>query len=179
MGRHAGSVPPPVPQQQDRDNWNAFLAATEALDPDANFVTNLKYDSWTVFNLDSYDEVGSTKTPDRRQLGDPSGVPPSFFSPYGPVALVTFFLQASQGFMNLCDDLSILAVGVPGVQNSKQWSDMLNFLTGVTTKDIYIAYAKPIAGALLTLCSEGGAQVSSALIGTKDSSSLTCTVTIA
>ena len=81
--------------------------------------------------------------------------------------------------MNLCDDLKTLAAGLPNVQSSKQWSDLLNFLTNIVTKDVFIDYAKPTAGALLTLCSEGGVQVSSTLSEAKDSSSLTCTVTIA
>ena len=81
--------------------------------------------------------------------------------------------------MNLCDDLKTLAAGLPNVQSSNQWSDLLNFLTNIVTKDVFIDYAKPTAGALLTLCSEGGVQVSSTLTEAKDSSSLTCTVTIA
>jgi hypothetical protein len=176
---YSGNTPPPLPQQQDQDNWKAIQAATEALDPDANFVSNLNYKAWMIFNLDSYDQVGSTKTPDRRQLGNWKAVPSSFFTPYGPDALVAFFLQASQGFMNLCDQMRTLAGGVPDVQSSKQWSDLLNFLTSIVTKDIYIDYAKPTAGALLELCSEGGAQVSSSLAEAQDSSSLTCTVIIA
>ncbi|HXX18857.1 MAG TPA: hypothetical protein VEJ46_05605 [Candidatus Acidoferrum sp.] len=176
---YSGNTPPPKPQQQDHDNWNAFQSATEILDPDVNFAGNLNYAAWMIFNLDSWDQVGSTKTPDRRQFGNWSAVPPSFLQHYGPPALVAYFLQASQGFMNLCDQLKTLAAGVANVQSSKEWSDMLNFLTDIVTKDVYIDYAKPIAAALLELCSEGGAQVSSALNEAPDSNSLTCALTIA
>jgi hypothetical protein len=167
-----------LPQQQDQDNWNAFHDATEMLDPNVNFVSNLDYKAWMTFNRDSFDQVGSTKTPDRRQVGNWKAVPGSFFTPYGPDALVAYFLQASQGFMNLCDDLKTLAAGLSNVQSSKQWSDTLNFLTLIVTNDLFIDYAKPSAGALLTLCGEGGVQVSSTSTEAKDSSSLTCTVTV-
>jgi len=174
-----GSTPPPLPQQQDRDNWGAFQGATEALQLDTSFVSSLNYKAWMIFNLDSYDQVGSTKTPDRRQLGNWKAIPPSFFAVYdGSDAQVAYFLQASQGFMNLCEQLKTLAAGIPGVQSSKQWNDMLNFLTSIGTKDIYIDYAKPTAGAFLELCSEGGAQVSTALTEAQDSSSLTCLMTV-
>jgi hypothetical protein len=174
-----GNKPAPLPQKQDQNNWDAFQSATESLVPDLNFVGNLSYEAWITFNRDCIDQVGSTITPDRRQVGDVGAVPPSFYDPYGPAGLVTYFLQASAGFMNFCDDLKALAAGLPDVQSSKQWSDLLNFLTNIVTKDLFIDYAKPTAGALLTLCSERGVQVSSTLTEAKDSSSLTCTVTIA
>jgi hypothetical protein len=174
-----GNKPAPLPQKQDQDNWDAFQSATESLVPDLKFVGSLSYGTWITFNRDCIDQVGSTISPDRRQIGDVSAVPPSFYDPYGPAGLVAYFLQASAGFMNLCDDLKTLAAGLPNVQSSNQWSDLLNFLTNIVTKDVFIDYAKPTAGALLTLCSEGGVQVSSTLTEAKDSSSLTCTVTIA
>jgi hypothetical protein len=174
-----GNKPAPLPQQQDQDNWAAFQSTTEALIPDLNFVRNLSYGTWITFNRDCIDQVGSIITPDRRQVGDVNAVPPSFYDPYGPAGLVAYFLQASAGFMNLCDDLKTLAAGLPNVQNSQQWSDLLNFLTNIVTKDVFIDYAKPTAGAILTLCSEGGVQVFSTLTEAKDSSSLACTVTIA
>ncbi len=174
-----GSQPPPMPQQQDQANWKAFQNATEVLSPDVNFAGSLSYKAWTIFNLDSWDQVGSTRTPDRKQIGSWSAVPPSFFTAYGPPALVAYFLQASQSFMNLCDDLKTLAAGLPNVQNSKQWNDMLNVLTSIMTKDIYLDYGQPAAAALLTLCSEGHVQVSSTITEAEDSSSLTCLITVA
>jgi hypothetical protein len=171
--------PAPLPQEQDQDNWDAFQEATEALDPESKFVSSLSYGAWITFNRDCIDQVGSTETPDRWQLGDPGAVPPSFYEAYGPPAQVSYFLQASAGFMNLCDDLKTMASGLSNVTDSKQWNDLLNFLTSIVTKDVFISYAKPTAGALLSLCSEGGVQVSSTLTEAKDSSSLTCAVTVA
>jgi hypothetical protein len=92
---------------------------------------------------------------------------------------VAYFLQASAGFMNFCDDLKTLAAGLSTVQGSTQWNDLLNFLTNIVTKDVFIDYAEPTAAAILSLCSEGGAQVSSSLTKAKDSSGLTCTMTVA
>lgn len=173
-----GNNPAPLPQQQDQDNWDAFQSATEAFDQDLSFVSSLSYGAWITFNRDCIDQVGSMKTPDRRQVGNVNAVPPSFYSPFGPSALVAYFLLASAGFMNLCDDLTTLAAGVSSVQTSSQWNDLLNFLTNIVTKDVFIDYAKPTAAALLSLCSEGGVQVSSALTPSKDGSSLTCALTV-
>src|ERR1700691_602623 len=176
---YSGNKPAPLPQQQDQDNWDAFQAATESLDQDLSFVGGISYGAWITFNRDCIDRVGSTITADRRQVGSVNAVPPSFYGPYGPSGQVAYFLQASAGFMNLCDDLKTLAAGLSNVQGSTQWNDLLNFLTNIVTKDLFIDYAKPTGGALLALCSEGGAQVSSALTDAKDSSSLSCTVTVA
>jgi hypothetical protein len=174
-----GKNPAPLPQQQDQGNWDAFQAATESLDQDLSFVGNLSYGAWITFNRDCIDQVGSTITPDRRHVGDVNAVPPSFYAPYGPSGQVAYFLQASAGFMNFCDDLKTLAAGLSTVQGSTQWNDLLNFLTNIVTKDVFIDYAEPTAAAILSLCSEGGAQVSSSLTKAKDSSGLTCTMTVA
>ena len=174
-----GKNPAPLPQQQDQDNWDAFQAATESLDPDLSFVGKLSYGAWVTFNRDCIDQVGSTITPDRRHVGDVNAVPPSFYLPYGPSGQAAYFLQASAGFMNLCDDLKTLAAGLANVQSSSQWNDMLNFLTNVVTKDLFIDYAEPTAAAILTLCGEGGAEVSSSLTRAKNSSGLACTMTVA
>jgi hypothetical protein len=174
-----GKKPAPLPQQQDKDNWEAFQSATESLVPDLNFVGNLSYGAWVAFNRGCIDHAGSTITPDRREVGNANAVPASFYDPYGPAGLVAYFLLASASFMNLCDDLKTLAAGLSNVQNSQQWSDLLNFLTNIVTKDVFIDYAKPTAGAILALCSEGGVQVSSTLTEAKDSGSLTCAITVA
>ena len=174
-----GKTPPPLPQQQDQDNWEAFQEATEKLDPDVGFVDELTYGAWETFNRDCVDEVGSMMTPDRRQVGNILAPPPSFYQPYGPPGLVAYFLQASASFMNLCDDLKTLAAGVPNAHTSSQWENILDFLTKIATDDLFIDYAKPTAGALLSLCSEGGVQVSTSLAQPNDKTCLTCTVTIA
>lgn len=170
--------PAPLPQDQDKHNWDAFRAATEALDPNLNFVSSLNYEVWITFNRCCIDKCGSTMTPDRRQVGNVNAVPSSVYNHYGPPKLVQYFLQASAGFMNLCDDLNTLAAGVPNVQDSTQWNDLLKFLTSIVTEDVFMDYAKPTVGALLSLCSEEEVQVSSTLTKSKNGNSLTCTLTL-
>jgi hypothetical protein len=174
-----GDKPAPLPQQQDQDNWDAFQEATETLDHDLDFVSKLTYGSWVTFNRDCIDQVGSAMTPDRRQPGAVDAVPPSFYTQYGPPGQVMYFLEASAGFMNLCENLKTLAAGVSDIHTSSQWNDLLKFLTSIVTEDVFIDYAKPTAAALLSLCSEGGSQVSSVLTEAKDASCLTCTLTVA
>jgi hypothetical protein len=80
--------------------------------------------------------------------------------------------------MNLCEDLQILSRGVATVQTSREWTDLLNFLTQVITNDLYMDYAKPSAAALLAQCAVGGAQVTSQVDQSTDASKLTCTLTL-
>jgi hypothetical protein len=173
-----GKTPPPLPQQQDADNWQAFQSATESLVSDVPFVDNLTYGVWKTFNVDSIDQVGSDKTPDRRQTGDPADVPSSYLSRYGEPRLVGYFLGASQFFMNLCDDLRILAAGLPDVQNSEEWSNILTTLKKVISDNDYLDYGLPMCAALLLQCSENGVQTSASLTPSSGNS-LTCLVTVA
>ena len=173
-----GNTPPPLPQQQDADNWQAFRLATNSLLSNVTFVENLTYKVWMIFNVDSWDQVGSTEVPNRRPIGDPDNVPESFLRPYGTPQLVSYFLQASQSFMNLCDDLTTLAAGLPNVESSAQWDRLITTLTNIMTKDIYLDYGMPTCAALLSLCNGSGAQISSSLSPSADGSSLTCLITV-
>lgn len=172
-----GSKAPALPQQQDQDNWMAFQAATERLVPDLSFVDQLKYRTWAAYNVASIDQPGSNKTPDRKHLGNPnSGL--AVLQQFSAPELVAYFLRASQGFMNFCDDLRTLAIGLNGVENSRQWQDLLTFLTSIITDDNYVDFAQPTAAALLTLCSEGGARTSNVFARSSSGSSFACTTTI-
>lgn len=175
-----GKKPLPLPHEQDQDNWNAFQNATETLMPEIPFVPRLSFLWWINFNRACIDRVDSTIPPDRRQTGNPNAVPPGFFDPIAsPGSLVSYFLLASSGFMNLCEDLKILAAATQAIDVTSQWNNLLNFLTMIVTKDVFIDYAKPTAGALLHQCSVGGADVSAVADLSQDSSALTCTLTIA
>jgi hypothetical protein len=171
-------APPPLPQQQDADNWQSFQTATESLNSDLNFVGNLTYKTWTIFNVESWDQVNSTETPDRHQTGDPANVPSSFLGQYGVPGLVAYFLEASQCFMNLCDDLKTLAAGLPSVESSAEWTRLLSTLTHIMTKDVYLDYGMPTCGALLLQCSENGVQTSGSLTSSADGNSLTCLIDV-
>jgi hypothetical protein len=176
-----GNKPLPLPHEQDQNNWVAFQNATELLAPDLGFVDDLNFLAWMTFNRDSIDQVGSTIVPDRRQLGNTSkGLSdlPASVAGVEPKT-VGYFLQASAAFMNLCEDLKILAAATPGVNTSNQWNDLLNLLVNVVTKDVFVDFAMPTAGALLYQCSVGGATVTAVADLPQDSSSLTCTLTLA
>jgi len=173
-----GSTPPAPPQQQDRDNWVAFLGATESLAPDVNFADQMSYRLWAAYNVACIDQVGSTIPPDRRHVGNPAAGM-TLLQQFPAPDLVSYFLSASQGFMNLCDDLKTLASGLNGVENSRQWQDLLNFLTQIITNDSYSDFAQPTGAALLELCSEGGAQATSTSAKSADGATLTCMMTIA
>jgi hypothetical protein len=174
-----GSKPLPLPHKQDQDNWTAFQEATEVLLPDLGFVSDLNFSEWIEFNRDSVDRVGSQMIPDRRQTGNPSNVPDSFFANLGARFAVTYFFQASAGFMNLCDDLHTLATIAAQVDSTDQWNRVLAFLTLVITQDTFIDFAEPIFGALLAQCSVAGAQVSTTVDIAPDLSSLDCTLNLA
>jgi hypothetical protein len=72
-----------------------------------------------------------------------------------------------------------MAAPAQQANTSDQWDRVLQFLTLIVTKDAFIDYAEPILGALLAQNSVAGAQVSTVADLAKDSSALTCTVTLA
>jgi hypothetical protein len=174
-----GSQPTALPHPEDQSNWTAFQSATETLVPDLGFIPNLSFQNWVDFNLASIDKVGSTKPPDRRSPGNINAGTASLPASLGPAPLVSFFLQASAGFMNLCEDLTILASTTAGVDSTGEWNDLLQFLTKVITQDVFISYAKPTAGALLSQCSAGGADASAVADLPANASAITATVTMA
>jgi hypothetical protein len=173
-----GKRPVPLPHEQDQNNWAAFQNATKLLAPDLAFVSKLSFLSWITFNRDCIDQPGSTIAPDRRQPGNPNAVPPGFHGPLDSDQ-ARYFLQASAGFMNLCEDLKTLATSTPGIDDTDEWNDLLSFLTNIVTKDVYIDYAAPTVAALLCQCSIGGAEVTATADLPQDASSLTCTLTLA
>lgn len=151
----------------DRNNWNAFKSAARSYTyANSDFLDDLTYDSWVTFNRTSIDGRGSTVPADRRQLGNP---------PIGPQWP---FFVASAEFMNLCDDLRILAGILPAATADESWTRIVKFLGDVVNKDIYVGFAKAIAAALLDQCQAGGPPVSGAYQLAADNGSLTCTLTV-
>jgi hypothetical protein len=174
-----GKTPPPLPQKRDSDNWNAFQSATEALMPSLSFVKPWTYSDWMNFN--SVSNTGSTgAVPDRRNSGNPRAVLPSFYGNYQNVqGSVMYFFLASARFMNLCEDLTILANNSSQTPSPAQWTELLQIVAQAVKNDFNIDYGKATAGALLDLTAAGGAQLSSADTSiAKDQSTLTCTLTL-
>ncbi len=178
---YTGSTPPALPQEQDQDNWYAFQNATEALMPDlaSAFVSVLSYPFWMKFNVLANGITNGV--PDRRNPGStgPGAVPDSFFGNLQNVrGQVTYFLRASADFMNLCDYLHTLANTVGQTSIPAEWNQVLQSLVAIVKNAVTIDYAKPAGGALLYLCSIGGAQVSMSTAQAKDGSTLTCTLVL-
>ena len=177
-----GKTPPPLPQTRDASNWAAFQSATEALMPSLSFVGSLTFKNWMDFN--SIANTNSTgAVPNRRNPGNPQAVPPSFFRDLNLQNVqgqATYFLLVSPGFLNLCEDLKILRSTTAQTSVPGEWNETLQIITSAVKNDLHIDYGKPTIGALLYLCTTGGAQVTGAVTATaKDSSTLTCTLTLA
>jgi len=174
-------TPPPSPAVEDRKNWNTFLAAAQAL-TNLSYLANLKYGDWEVFN--QYCNNGAASgTPNRRQIGAPSAVPPSFYADRNvssAALLVEFFLKGTAHFMNLCDDLNSLAQALPDIITSEACNDLLDSLTKLAKEDVSADWAKPYASALLQLCASGGSAVQASVQpgGTSAAPTLTCAVTL-
>ncbi|HTS47179.1 MAG TPA: hypothetical protein VMH05_04510 [Bryobacteraceae bacterium] len=179
---YAGKTPPPLPQTRDGSNWTGFQSATEALMPSLSFVAALTFKDWMDFN--SIANTNSTgAVPNRRHPGNPQAVPPSFFSDrnlQNVQGQAIYFFLVSAGFLNLCEDLKILRSTTAQASVPGEWNEALQIITSAVKNDLHIDYGKPTIGALLYLCATGGAQVTAADTAiAKDSSSLTCTLTLA
>jgi hypothetical protein len=165
-------LPPALPQEQDKDNWDAFKEATDTL-LQLSYVADLTYLGWEQFNLISNGKARGV--PDRRSPGDPAAVPPSFFGNLQNVReFVSYFYVSSAEFMNLCDDLHALAGMVGQINTDTQWDDLLTKLTWLVSNDINNDWSKPAARAILKLCS--GVNVAATL--QPGNKSLTCIVTL-
>ena len=167
-------LPPALPQEQDMDNWEAFLDSTETL-LQLSYVSGLSYLGWEQFNL-----ICNGKTsgiPDRRHPGNSSNVPSSFFgNAQNMKDLVTYFYSSSAQFMNLCDDLHALAGAIGEINTEVQSDDLLINLTLLVKNDANTDWSKPAARALLQLCSGVGATAT--IQSASKSKSLTCTVMV-
>lgn len=185
---YLGGKPPALPHVQDQNNWIAFQTATEALMPGLGFVPALNFATWMDFNRSANDRLGSTMNPDRRHPGNSAGSDaqtfldtrlPTLGVPDAAGGQVTYFLLAGAGFMNLCEDLQALAARTAQATNIDRWNDLVKFINQIVNEDAFIDYAMPTAGALLQQCSVNGAQVTTVVDVSPDSSAMTCTLTLA
>ena len=165
-------LPPALPQEQDKDNWDAFKEATDTL-LQLPYVADLTYLGWEQFNLICNGKAKGV--PDRRCPGDPAAVPPSFFGNLQNLQeFVSYFYLSSAEFMNLCDDLHALAGMVGQINADTQWDKLLTKLTWLVSNDVNNDWSKPAVRAILNLCS--GATVAATL--KPGNKSLTCIVTL-
>lgn len=181
---YVGAKPPANPQQQDRQNFAAFHKACLA-SLQWPFLAGLSYSDWAKFNEycnNPSDVVDSNPnaTPDRRNQGDPSAVPDSFFANRQADKLnITYYYQNCGDFMNLCDSLHRLA-GLVGQldtdQTKKEWDALLQMLNRLVKNSLGADFSKPSASALLQLCQ--AAKLTTKFESTADNSCFTCTVTL-
>jgi hypothetical protein len=172
-----GKNPSPLPQSADRANWTAFQKAATTLNIAPSSVANLTYDNWVAYNQAAIDQPGSNITPDRTQAGDIAS---------GKLALpdnnqrdlVAFFMEASQGFMNLIADLRTLADQATAASDIDSYNDLLTLLTNIIKQDVLVDYLVPIAGALLHQSSVAGTTIATSIDQAADNSALTCTITL-
>ncbi len=171
--------PPALPQEQDRDNWSAFHAQVESLMHDvSDLVMPLTYTNWMDWNVYINYQIGDqpddNHVPDRRGHGLDLEAARRLFGQdkgtrYYP------FLEASTRFLNLCDDLKSLANS--RADTPEQWKELLGTLENWIKSDTDPDWSKAAFGALLSLCSQGGApQVAAEFQHAKDNSSFTCTL---
>jgi len=177
------NVPPALPQRLDKRNWEAFQLEVESLMHDLTvLVSDLNYRSWMDWNVYINYQIGDqpdeNHVPDRRGHGnDLEAARRLFGNDKGNRSYP--FLEASTGFMNLCDDLHSLATKAAEVTTEQGWANLLNTLEKWVKGDTDPDWSKPALGALLNLCSLGSVpQVEAAFQQAKDNSSFTCTLTV-
>jgi hypothetical protein len=170
-----------IQSARDEINWQAFQAAVVKL-LGLNFVSGLSYDDWALFNrfsLDGADPLtGQPRrpAPDRRQPGDPSAVPPSFYSDRSLTAeteAAKYFLLSSAQFMNLCADLAALGnTTLSASDTTPTWNELVENVWKLVLSDVNTDWSVPAASALLALC--GAAVKTASLRQQKDT--MTCAV---
>ncbi len=175
---------PPTNQQQDMENWDVFQEATTQLAENPGIFRPMNYEDWHAFNLKCRQKEGGPGN--RRDPGNP--VPLSsaagqagadFWSGLHQngtaAAILNEFCLASASFMNLCDELHVLAAKVSAADTPDKWNQLLRDLEGITESGtIGMHYAKPTVGALLRLSNPKSVTFDQASV--KDS--FTCTLTI-
>ena len=169
---------PPANQQQDSENWSLFHNACVSL-LNLEFVKTLTYGDWQRFNLLCNYPEGVSGTPNRRSVGNPQAVPPSFWSNSSAPALIEYFLLNTADFMNLCDDLHQLAGLSSAPTNSTQDTTtyqklLTSLLKLIVNRDVNSDYSKPAIGALLALANPQG--VTNKIVPSNNG--LTCTLTL-
>jgi hypothetical protein len=172
-----GGNPGPLPQSADQNNWNAFRSATTELIPDLSILSAYTYDNWVAFNRAAIDEIGSTIDPNRRQTGVIAQGLKALPDDNNRIS-AGYFMQASQGFMNLVEDLTNLASAAEAVTDLTRYNELLAFVAQVITSDVFIPYGVPTAGALLKLCGASTTQVAGDVQRSTDNSSMNCTLTL-
>jgi hypothetical protein len=151
----------------DKINYNSFADAAWEAEPGvfadaSNFSVHdkmdLTYEVWRGWNLTS---IGKEDHPNRRTPGDAYGsdavayLDHRFDSPPTLHAIPVVLMEAS-GFMNLCEDLTKLAVPEGGVD---PWKALCRDLGYIIHHDVPVDFLAPAGYALTELVRKAGAQL--------------------
>jgi hypothetical protein len=198
-GRLAYSVNAKPPSDRaDRANYAAYQKCCGLLFGDTspeNFLefdnsrTPLTYDVWGdcyIASNDIWPPIdGTSPVPNRREnAGYNSYVLSALEDHFGgnianneAVAQLTFYaLESAAGFMNLCQDLSSLAVQSPA-ETAATWKDLVTELSNIIKADVNIDFIPAAGFALACLCGTAPTTVSGPLASLPSGTSLGVTLT--
>lgn len=158
--RFNGDSAPPMPQADDGANFSDFVASCRDLlaDEGLNGFPEVcdEFPEWQGYNK----FVNGVSLPNRR-LFNHTKVPPSWPQSVAQIApLVSAYIEAGQRFMNLCDDLSQLAITEQQANTEKQFAAVVDTLKFMVENDAAIWFTKPTLLALLLQLRGRGASVS-------------------
>jgi hypothetical protein len=151
----------------DSANYGAFeqACATIMTSSPANFSSGpykLSYEAWSNWNIASNNAwpAPAGALPNRKEPGDVGGggaqsCVTDLFGINAPVGLLTYAFESASGFMNLCEDLKILATQPV---DQKTWQDFVDSLLALIRRDVTLDFVAPATLALSRCCSGSGPQ---------------------
>jgi hypothetical protein len=165
-------------QSADKVNWNAIHSAAVTLVGKTNaFITPFTFEDWEDFN--SFCNTGNSgAVANRRQSGNPSAVPSTFFKGNDRNSVGLFLLATARG-MNIFEDLVTLAADVQAATTNDQFKIIQNDLAAIINGDLDSSYAQPIAASILTQASaQVGAGIMVDIAQAADASTFTTTLVL-
>jgi hypothetical protein len=183
----------PDNQAPDQQNYAAFAKACADLiaESPANFSfagQSLGYGTWSNWNIASIDKWPPSPgaMPDRTQSGNSANGINAFLLGHevpqassNQGALISFALLAASDFMNLCADLRGLVAMTTAGPDLAPWSDLVDRLKFIISRDVNQDFVAPATLALTRLCANGHPpnEISGPAPGLTDQNSIAVTVT--
>ena len=164
---------PPIDQTLDEQNWDKFKdAAIRLLDVD--FVSKVSFATWQGYNI----AVTGGTIADRKSIGNINGSEAMTFWDVHHLSSqaiqLDYFCTNCSEFMDLCDDLHVLAGIVGQARIPADWNSLLGHVKDIVQRDVNTDYGIAAAAAILGLC----APQSITYEKEAGTNSLTCTLTI-
>jgi hypothetical protein len=154
--------PAELPHTADQANYAAFVEAVDRIYVGSGFGTEgfpnsvERYKHWAHYNVCANFQEHSSKPPNRRSTGNPVLWPQDIAFPAARVdtatrTMIRTFLIAAQRFMNLCEDLSMLARDLDEVRTREQFEELLEDLRDLVQANAGghpLFFTKPVVAAL-------------------------------